>query len=108
MDEILTTGPMFAGKTTALLERVAEEEAKGLRVTLVKSCKDRRYSDDEIVSHDGTARRCNAVGLLDELHEVIGHEEWNDTDVIAVDEVRRGGGGRREQDDEYKNTSQAA
>ena len=43
-------GPMFAGKTTELLDRVAEDEARGLRVALVKSCKDNRYSDDEVVS----------------------------------------------------------
>ena len=39
-------GPMFAGKTTALLERIAEEEAKGMTVTLVKSSKDCRYSEE--------------------------------------------------------------
>lgn len=81
-------GPMFAGKTTALLERVAQEEAKGMRVTLVKSCKDRRYSDDEIVSHDGASRRCNAVATLKDLRRVLGDEQWHAVDVIAVDEAQ--------------------
>ena len=81
-------GPMFAGKTTELLDRVAEDEARGLRVALVKSCKDNRYSDDEVVSHDGTARRCNAVAELEELRHVIGEEAWAATDVIAVDEAQ--------------------
>mmetsp|Transcript_27601 Transcript_27601/g.44278 ORF Transcript_27601/g.44278 Transcript_27601/m.44278 type:complete len:229 (+) Transcript_27601:755-1441(+) len=81
-------GPMFAGKTTALLERVAVEEANGLHVTLVKSCKDSRYSDDEIVSHDGVARRCNAVARLADLQGAVGDEQWTGTDVIAIDEAQ--------------------
>ena len=62
---------MFAGKTTALLKRVAQEEAKGLAVALVKSSKDGRYSEDEIVSHDGTKRRCDSVTKLGDLRGII-------------------------------------
>ena len=81
-------GPMFAGKTTALLERIAEEEAKGKTVTLVKSSKDCRYSEDKIVSHDGTARQCTSVFCLEDLRGVIGEERWTNTDVIAIDEAQ--------------------
>ena len=66
----LILGPMFAGKTTALLKRVAQEEAKGLAVALVKSSKDGRYSEDEIVSHDGTKRRCDSVTKLGDLRGI--------------------------------------
>lgn len=52
----LIVGPMFAGKTTRLLQRVAEAEAHGLRVLLVKSRKDDRYSNAEVVSHSGQRR----------------------------------------------------
>ena len=52
----LIVGPMFAGKTTRLLQRVSEAEAQGLRVLLVKSRKDDRYSDAEVVSHSGHRR----------------------------------------------------
>jgi thymidine kinase len=79
---------MFAGKTTALLERIAEEEAKGKTVTLVKSSKDCRYSEDKIVSHDGTARQCTSVFCLEDLRGVIGEERWTNTDVIAIDEAQ--------------------
>merc|ERR1712216_348701 len=81
-------GPMFAGKTTALLERIAEDEAKGKTVTLVKSSKDCRYSEDKIVSHDGTARQCTSVFCLEDLRGVIGEERWTNTDVIAIDEAQ--------------------
>ncbi len=54
----LIVGPMFAGKTTRLLQRVAQAEAQGHRVLLVKSCKDDRYSHAEVVSHTGQRRVC--------------------------------------------------
>jgi thymidine kinase len=81
-------GPMFAGKTTALLERIAEEEAKGKTVTLVKSSKDCRYSEDKIVSHDGTERQCTPVFRLGDLRGIVGEEKWTNTDVIAIDEAQ--------------------
>ncbi len=130
---------MFAGKTTALLQLVAEHEVRreaslrlraggsadrarcaaappqraGRRVVVVKSDKDRRFSDFEVVSHDGlrrvrgfTCRRhrrmrfcsgsrcaraaqpCYALPQLMELHKRLSPDEFNSFDVIAVDEVR--------------------
>ena len=84
----LILGPMFAGKTTALLDQIAREEAHGMSVTLVKSSKDNRYSHDEIVSHDGTSRRCNAVAELSDLRGIIGEEQWNGAHVLAIDEAQ--------------------
>ena len=49
-------GPMFAGKTTALLRRVAELEAKGFNVAVVKSSKDDRYCNASVVTHNGLRR----------------------------------------------------
>jgi len=45
-------------------------------MALAKSSTDSRYSNDEIVSHDGTARRCNAVAKLGDLRGDIGEEQW--------------------------------
>lgn len=52
----LFLGPMFAGKTTALLRRVAELEAKGFNVAVVKSSKDDRYCNASVVTHNGLKR----------------------------------------------------
>ncbi len=73
-------GPMFAGKTTALLHLVQEHEVRmaerspacqspgcvrsprlrpqgnGKKVVVVKSDRDGRYSTREVVSHDGMRR----------------------------------------------------
>ncbi len=49
-------GPMFAGKSTALLRRVAELEAKGFNVAVVKSSKDDRYCSSSVVTHNGLKR----------------------------------------------------
>ena len=52
----LIVGPMFSGKTTALLRRVEELERAGLSVALVKSSKDDRYSQEHVVTHNGLSR----------------------------------------------------
>ena len=52
----LLLGPMFAGKSSELLRRVAAAEARGLRVAVLKSSRDGRYSDSAVVTHDGVQR----------------------------------------------------
>jgi thymidine kinase len=52
----IVVGPMFAGKTTELLRRVAGYEAAGLSVAVVKSNKDDRYCAANVVTHDGLRR----------------------------------------------------
>lgn len=52
----LVVGPMFAGKSTELLRRVAQCEAAGLSVAVVKSSKDTRYCAASVVTHNGLKR----------------------------------------------------
>lgn len=56
-------GPMFAGKSSSLIAELelACEECK--RVLVIKPKIDNRYSDDDIISHDGVS-----------LKDVTGHE----------------------------------
>ena len=87
----LILGPMFAGKTTRLLERVKQlEESVSANVLLLKSDKDTRYAKDKVVTHDGRGRECFPVKSL-ELEVVvktIGERKWNECDVVAVDEAQ--------------------
>ena len=46
-------GPMYAGKTTALIAELEDSLECGSNVLVVKPSIDNRYSDEDIVSHDG-------------------------------------------------------
>ncbi|KAH7297871.1 hypothetical protein KP509_25G016400 [Ceratopteris richardii] len=84
----LIVGPMFAGKTTALLERVEAEASAGRRVALVKSDKDTRYGLSSVVSHDGRHMPCWAVPSLASFRSQIGEEKYAKLDIIGIDEAQ--------------------
>jgi len=84
----LIVGPMFAGKTTALLQRVRKEADAGRRVGLVKSDKDTRYGVAAVVSHDGVQMPCVAAPSLATFREHIGEEEYKQMEVIGIDEAQ--------------------
>ncbi|KAM7270603.1 hypothetical protein ACFE04_029817 [Oxalis oulophora] len=81
-------GPMFAGKTTALLRRIKLETTKGRNVMMVKSSKDTRYAIDSVVSHDGVKYPCWALPDLMSFHHKLGEEAYNKVDVIGIDEAQ--------------------
>ncbi|CAL4923364.1 unnamed protein product [Urochloa decumbens] len=81
-------GPMFAGKTTALLRRVQAEVGCGRTVALIKSDKDNRYGLDSVVTHDGTKMECWALSELSNFHEKLGMEAYDKVDVIGIDEAQ--------------------
>eukprot|EP00250_Pteridium_aquilinum_P028166 c36690_g1_i1 orf=2-1054(-) len=84
----LIVGPMFAGKTTALLKRVEAETSTGRRIALVKSDKDTRYGLASIVSHDGRQMPCWAVSSLANFRSQIGEDEYAKLDLIGIDEAQ--------------------
>ncbi|KAL3646066.1 hypothetical protein CASFOL_011246 [Castilleja foliolosa] len=81
-------GPMFAGKTTALLRRVMAEADNGRTVAMIKSSKDNRYADDAVVTHDGTQFPCWAMSDLLTFKNKIGAESYRRLDVIGIDEAQ--------------------
>ncbi|OAY71245.1 Thymidine kinase [Ananas comosus] len=81
-------GPMFAGKTTALLRRVRSEADNGRSVALIKSNKDTRYGLDSIVTHNGVKMPCWALSELSTFRDKLGDEEYDKLDVIGVDEAQ--------------------
>ena len=48
-------GPMFAGKTTELINKIKETKEAGYKVLTFKSSLDTRYNETKIISHDGEA-----------------------------------------------------
>ncbi|ONK59788.1 uncharacterized protein A4U43_C08F10700 [Asparagus officinalis] len=81
-------GPMFAGKTTALLRRVQGEVDIGRKVAMIKSDRDTRYAIDSIVTHDGTRMRCLALNELSTFRTKLGVEAYDKLDVIGIDEAQ--------------------
>jgi Thymidine kinase len=79
----LVCGPMYAGKTTEMLKRVLwARNGQGLHVRVFKPAFDNRYSETEIVSHDGlrtTAENLTTLPPLDDMQGV---------DLVVLDEVQ--------------------
>ncbi|KAH7844620.1 hypothetical protein Vadar_030040 [Vaccinium darrowii] len=89
MSEIhVIVGPMFAGKTTALLRRINSECSNGRNVAMIKSSKDTRYAVDSVVTHDGIKFPCWALPNLLSFKETLGAEAYEKLDVIGIDEAQ--------------------
>ncbi|WP_100374199.1 thymidine kinase [Bacillus sp. FJAT-45037] len=77
-------GSMFSGKSEELIRRIRRVSFGKLKVQVFKPAIDNRYSEEEVVSHNGT-KVCAvpvrlSVDILEHVHE--------DTQVVAVDEVQ--------------------
>ncbi|KAI3753446.1 hypothetical protein L2E82_25498 [Cichorium intybus] len=81
-------GPMFAGKTTALLRRIKFEATNGRNIVMVKSSKDTRYAINSVVTHDGTKYPCCALPDLLSFKQKFGEEAYEKLDVIGIDEAQ--------------------
>ncbi|KAK4727475.1 hypothetical protein R3W88_032392 [Solanum pinnatisectum] len=81
-------GPMFAGKTTALLRRVNFESKLGRNVVMIKSNKDTRYAVDAVVTHDGTKFPCWSLPDLSSFRHRFGPDAYVKVDVIGIDEAQ--------------------
>lgn len=85
-DMTVICGPMFAGKTTRLIDIYEEMPSFRKRDTIsFKPVKDNRYSTGEIVSHDGVRIPCVTVANTAEMAHII--YERNPRMVI-VDEAQ--------------------
>lgn len=60
----LHRGPMFAGKTSKLLQMNEEAQKLGLKTQVLSHASDTRYAPNHVVSHDGKKTRCTPVTAL--------------------------------------------
>ncbi|PSS14332.1 Thymidine kinase [Actinidia chinensis var. chinensis] len=81
-------GPMFSGKTTALLRRIKSEGNSGRNVAMIKSSKDTRYAIDSVVTHDGAKFPCWALSNLLSFKQKFGAEAYDKLDMIGIDEAQ--------------------
>src|ERR1035441_9816914 len=82
-------GPMFSGKSEELIRRLRRAMIARKRVEVFKPSIDKRYSDDEIVSHGDLRMKSQVVASSAEIAERI---DWR-SEVVGIDEANFMGAG---------------
>ncbi|WP_062052026.1 thymidine kinase [Bacillus sp. JCM 19034] len=77
-------GSMFSGKSEELIRRVRRVSYGKQLVQVFKPMIDNRYSEEEVVSHNGTKVCATPVECASDILDQV--EE--NTDVVAIDEVQ--------------------
>ncbi|MBA5711028.1 thymidine kinase [Bacillus velezensis] len=80
----LICGSMFSGKSEELIRRVKRATYAKQEVKVFKPTIDNRYSEEAVVSHNGTSMTSHVISSSAEIWDHISES----TDVIAVDEVQ--------------------
>ena len=83
MIEVIT-GCMFAGKTEELIRRLKRCQYAKQKVQVFKPSIDKRYSINDVTSHNGVQFAAVPVHSIPELRNMI----ESDTKVVALDEVQ--------------------
>ncbi len=75
-------GPMFSGKTEELIRRLVRAKIAKQDVRIFKPAIDNRYSEEDIVSHNGRIIKSIALSHPEEILEHL-----DEADVIGIDEA---------------------
>ncbi|WP_456368008.1 thymidine kinase [Thermococcus sp.] len=83
------TGPMFAGKTTELIKRIERQIFAKRKAALFKPAIDNRYSEREIVAHNGLRYEAFVVPAtvegVEKIREITLEGNY---EVVGIDEVQ--------------------
>jgi len=83
------TGPMFAGKTTELIKRIERQMFAKRKAALFKPSIDNRYSEDEVVAHNGLRYEAFVIPTDEEgVKRIVEITRREGYEVIGVDEVQ--------------------
>lgn len=77
-------GSMFSGKSEELIRRMRRAEYANLSIQVFKPQIDNRYSNESVVSHNGTSVLAQPV--KDSVH--ILEQVSPETDVVGIDEIQ--------------------
>ncbi|MBM7585240.1 thymidine kinase [Bacillus pakistanensis] len=77
-------GSMFSGKSEELIRRVRRSQFAKQEIAVFKPKLDNRYSEEEVVSHNGTSVIANPI----ESSRQILNEVSASIDVVAIDEIQ--------------------
>lgn len=76
-------GSMFSGKTEELIRRIKRAEFAGQRIEIFKPAVDKRYDDEEVVSHDKNSLSGTPVESSSNILLLA-----SDCDVVGIDEAQ--------------------
>lgn len=79
----IVCGSMFSGKTEELIRRLKRAQFANQKLLLFKPVIDDRYSEESVVSHQGSSLKATPVNDSREILEI-----WNDEMVVAIDEAQ--------------------
>jgi thymidine kinase len=78
------TGSMFSGKTDELIRRLRRAEIAKQNVQVFKPKLDKRYGEEQVASHAGSAFAATPIETPEEVYELLSDE----TTVVAIDEAQ--------------------
>ncbi|PZX52665.1 thymidine kinase [Algoriphagus chordae] len=76
-------GSMFSGKTEELIRRLNRARIAKQKVEIFKPSIDKRYDENDVVSHNENSIRSSPVNFADDILLLSG-----DCDVVGIDEVQ--------------------
>src|SRR5690554_334597 len=76
-------GSMFSGKTEELIRRLRRVKFAGQELLLFKPRIDKRYSEENVVSHSGNSFEAIQVNSAKEILE-----HWTNERIVAIDEAQ--------------------
>jgi thymidine kinase len=83
-------GPMMSGKTTALIAELQDSLEDGNRVLVIKPSIDNRFSDEDVISHDGVSLQKHTGHFVHRIQtdSFPSQELLTNIDVLLVDEIQ--------------------
>ena len=77
-------GSMFSGKSEELIRRIRQAKYGNLSVRVFKPAIDDRFSEDSVVSHNGTTTIAYPVEHSEDIYDLVDQ----DIDIVGIDEVQ--------------------
>ena len=80
-------GPMFAGKSSAILQRVKREQSIGTKVLIVTSVIDTRYvaNVNLVKTHDSQVAEAVGIRNMDDIFQL---KEFDDSSLVIIEEAQ--------------------
>jgi len=80
-------GPMFAGKSSAILQRVKREQSIGTKVLIVTSAIDTRYvaNVNLVKTHDSQVAEAVGIRNMDDIFQL---KEFDDSSLVIIEEAQ--------------------